>query len=709
MSAHNFIFTWFITLTLLSFASGCKTPARLDFDLSPVNRAGSPVLENGGARLEKEFLLKACVADRFNQRPILNETFRIDGAEGSPNVATDTQGCVHWKEKIVYQLGEKNPYRILDRKIVGTGTVAGELALRLAIDPWRDLVIDTRFQSVPDAPAFVPSVSAVSFEYRYIGRRFELDRHLQLSQTREYRLTLTPRWHTPLSQANGSAQPVEIAEGETLRLAVVFASAGIGTLATLESRRFLSRYETSVRVNAHHQIVVPVPMRIDFPEEPMLDAGLEIFVELSPGEGRDGKAVVTSQQFEARKPAGGGSMTPETFSLSDLQALLVPREMAMKTYAFGKLGEVKKPFLPWQKSPYQMLTDSLKRAAPGLEIREVETLPEPPKEKIETASVPDEAPRSRVVTREGKVLMLRRTTKEELFDAMLPPVHRDRLGEAKPSAWPGYLARELEVMEELEEGSVGSPKVTDDTWQFTASFFHEASDFERDVQVHHDINSWEGGVMGFTSHSAEWGAGLKVLGNGVNYKGDAGVDARYGWWHRNQTATTQERDGVMVDKRNRVTLAEHRVLYSEERRFAFRAKVRKCLLLVPVAESKAVAKLYCRRETKPVSESWHYLADFDFRHDIPVERRDLRERMLIRLMRGRESYRRFKDVLQRSVREFEVRESSALSLGVNSLLEDAIGRRDKADTFFKDGGFFPGVIETSAEENNGRTLTLPIE
>jgi len=655
-----------------------------------VDRSGTPVPQNRGGALEKEFLLKTCVQDRFSLQKVLNESFRIDGAEGTPTVMTDSEGCLHWKEKIAYQMGEKNPYRILDRTVVGVGTLAGGLALKLAVDPWRDQVIDTRFQSIPEAPTFVPSVSALNIEYRYVGRRFEIDRHLQLSQTREYKITLTPRWRTPLAQANGNAQLVEIAEGEKFPLSVVFASAGAGTFAPLESRRFISRYETQVEVNAHHQIVAHIPMRIDFPEEPLLDAGLEIFLSLGPS------SIVSSQQFEARKPAGSGSLTPESFSLDDLQAMLLPRDMALRNYAFGKSGQVMKPYLPWTKSPYELLTSALLKASPNLKVTEVKSLPRPP-EKVGGDLTNTKELRTNVTMKSGKVISLPSFHPDEIAELRQSRTARDRLGMPKEPVWPGYAAREIEIIDELIEGTVTPPKVTDDTWQFTASFFHEASDFEREVKARHKVTSWEGGVMGFTSHSAEVSAGFNFLGNGAKYKGDVGVDARYGWWHRDQQATTTERDGIMVDKRNRVTLAEHRVLYSEERRFGFQAKVRKCLLLMPLAENKAVPQLYCIRELKRLKESWHYLADFDFRHDIPVERRDLRERMLIRLMRGRESYRRFKGVLQAAAREFHVRENSALTTGVNPLLEEALERRDSATSFFKDGGIFPGVVELNVE------------
>jgi len=681
-----------LLIALLSLSS-CRTTARLDFDLAPIASPGSPAWSTRGAEQEKEYSLKACVVDRLAAQPILDETFRIDGAEGTSRLETDPQGCLHWKEKITYRSDEKKEYRKLDRTFVGIGTMIGTLSLQIAINPWTDSIIDTRFQEVPTVATVAARVSAHSIEYRFLGRSFEMDRHLRLSQTREYRVTLSPQW----SRTDGEPSST-IPEGEKFRMSVLFAGAGKGTHAPLESKRFLSRYDAVVEVNAHNQIVANVPLRVDFPEEPQLDAGLEVFVELSTVEPTDAKSFATSQQFEARKPRGGGSLAPEPFDVDGLQSRLVPREMPMDRIAFGNLGTVVKPALPWEKSPYDLLLSSLKGAAPGLEVHEVSELPLPPKPDpfADLPKLEGNQPRTSF-TSKGKVTIdCHRPTSADfpLLKGGLPSVI---VRKPAPPRWPGFVEREIEVMDSLVSANLPPPRIADDSWQFTASIFHESSDFERTLQSKQSVSSWEGGVMGYTNHAVEAEAGVKFLGNGATYKGAVGVDARFGWWHRDQTASIRETNGFLVDNRNRVTLAEHRVLYVEERAFNFQANTRRCLLLTPVEGNKAPARLYCVREKKLVKENWYYIADFDFRHDVPVERRDLRERVLVKLLRGRDAYRRLKGLLSDGINEFRVSEVSAMDYGINPLLEEALQRKESVQSFFADGGIFPGVIERSAE------------
>lgn len=79
---------------------------------------------------------KACIKDIMQSRPILGQSFKVQGGESEKMANTDEQGCLNWSESIDYNFLAQANYIQSSRTIVANGIHKGSANIQIAINPW---------------------------------------------------------------------------------------------------------------------------------------------------------------------------------------------------------------------------------------------------------------------------------------------------------------------------------------------------------------------------------------------------------------------------------------------------------------------------------------------------------------------------------------------------------------------------------------------
>lgn len=758
----------------IEFARESLSPPRLTFSLSLQTALQSRLGRNRGEAGERAPIpvdLEVALVETINdQAKVIAKSMTVEGhidSNGKLGISEVSLAILN-RPQADYQHPQANrPRWDLHFRLTPKGEAAG-LGVAEATLPYQPgrrsgtpaprEVGSWERSNAPAAPnldpaALRPRLFVRTAEYRFLGRDFEVDRFLKLTQLREYRITLNPKIiHPYVFQAGGQVEESP-REGERYRLILTFAARGVGTSTRLENKRYLGRYETEVAVDAHQQLSLSVPLVFDFTEEPYLDSGIELFVEIAPTT-QVLTGTTSSVPFEFRRPyISGLSLNPEPLSSDELERLLVPKEMPRRRVEFvsgRNRGTIVRPELPWLKSPYELATSAIeaatKRTLEKIDVSEGNEADERLgalsftraamrefilSEAFRSAAVEPALPAAPqepeirnlrpLFTRSTSTIQCHRPANEPAprlnlrgYDNLLRP----RAG-ASPAPdltalirggaesgprltqverrFPNFEVRAFKVVDEVMTPKVAERVITHLDWAVTASFFNESSEFERDLQANQVSSSWEGSVMGYVNVGAgvEAEAGFKFLGNGGTAKAyaNAGVEGRYGWVHRNQDMDIKE-SGTMTNRRERITVSENARFFVEQRTLTMDLKIQYCLLLTPKANQPALKQyLVCAKRRESPKESWYYISDYDLQHEQPVERRDLRERLLIKLVRGKDAYNSFKRLMTDQAKQFDVKSAKLVQVGVSPLLHDAFLRRDTPHSYFRDGGKFPGVLE----------------
>ena len=561
-----------------------------------------------------------------------------------------------------------------------------------------------------------------SFEFKW--RAFEIDKYLELNQIRDYEMIFTPELYYPFTFQTGAERRETLKTGDRFRFGFVFLAGMPDTEEKNGGRRFLSRFDSDVVVSADGRIHVDVPMRLRFSEEPYLDAVTSIVVELKADDSDTYLPTTTYRQFEARTPSGGKFfLNPREQSLDDLTSELVPREMQVLKSSYGEPSlhaQLSKPILPWQKEPMDLFLSAMRGRFPGLVRIDVdEDAPKDP--RFASLQMSRDFCRDlilsggystpkRVPGKPAPIVAIPqpeppKLTRWERFKSFfgwkkvvpkpeVPPLPV-KIPEIEVPWFPGYEVHDVRIVDSLNRQPL-SPQIRNLQWQMTASFYRAKDTFSRDTESRAKSRSWEGGVMGYVNAGAEAEGGFKLFGNGTTAHVAAGVEGRYGWMHRNQSSEITDL-GVELADREAITAGELTILYGEERSFQLDMMVRDCLLLAPGADDLSrIPLLLCAKRHVIAPEAWYYMADFDFTHPQLVDHKDLRERSLMKLIRGKRSFDSFREMVTGRARRFEIRSAAPLAEGVSTLLDEAFFRRDQPLSFFQEGGIFPGILSIEA-------------
>lgn len=577
--------------------------------------------------------------------------------------------------------------------------------------------------------ALRPRVLLRDFSYQFQGRGFEVDKYLQLSQTRDYEMIFSPELYHPFSFQTGGETREPLRPGERVRVRALFVAGTPAPGGEKENRemgaRLLSRFDTEAVVGADGKIHFQVPLKIHFSEEPYLDSVTSIIVEISSPDDARFDASSSFQQLDARTQSGQAILNPLPGSIDDWMAKLVPQQMGFSRVAYGDPnlnGSLMKPELPWQKSPMDLFMSSLKGPFPRISRIDVDAgAEEDPRLaplKMSKAELRElilsERYQKRKMVGDPAVSAKKEADPREVElpapsrwcrfwshvglcklseTVMKRPAPRHDPNQDLPVILPEFNLQNVKIVEDIVS-AVGSPQVRDLQWQVTAGFLRARDGYRRDYGAKAESGSWEGGAMGYVNAAVETEAGFKLFGTGAAGKVATGVVSTYGWVHRNQTSEVVEA-GQELSTRDWAQIGEINYLYGEQRTFQLDLVIHDCLLLTPNSISaRGIASfLVCakRRERRP--ESWYYLADFDFTHSPqPADMRVLRERLLIKLIRGQGALEDFRERISGASRRYELLSARPYEKGVSSLLDDAIYRRDNPAAYFQEGGIFPGVL-----------------
>lgn len=98
----------------------------------------------------KTFNIRSCFKDPLNSRSIIDIGFQyIEDKNVSAHV-TNIDGCIFYDKTIVYNYLEQERYIRVNIEIIGDGPFYGTVLLPLAINPWTNDLIDTRYQDLPE-------------------------------------------------------------------------------------------------------------------------------------------------------------------------------------------------------------------------------------------------------------------------------------------------------------------------------------------------------------------------------------------------------------------------------------------------------------------------------------------------------------------------------------------------------------------------------
>ncbi len=265
------------------------------------------------------------------------------------------------------------------------------------------------------------------------------------------------------------------------------------------------------------------------------------------------------------------------------------------------------------------------------------------------------------------------------------------LRDANPALFSGYRIEAIKVVEEVV-GEVPPPLVPP-TMELSirSQFFQEHGTTERTAKFETENQTLEAGVHVFANTRLEGSGGFEFLGSGGSWKSSAGIEGKAGYWYRSQWGTIKE-TGEMGSDRTRLGVMEASKLYVESRTFSLPLEMRWCLLFTPIrGEGRPI--LACIKKQETWRETWQYVADFDFHHELSTDRRDLRERMILKLIRGQRAFEAFRSQLTGPVRRYEIRSDAPLGPGINVLLQDLADKTKNPKAYFRDGGLFPGVLD----------------
>lgn len=122
------------------------------FELSQVELISSEVRSSDPQwpDLKDQALLsfRTCLTDTAYLEKLVGERFQIETSSGTVSRVTNTQGCVTWSENVPFSYLEDEKFIEINGSIRANGNYRGVKALKLAINPWRETLVDQNFGQV---------------------------------------------------------------------------------------------------------------------------------------------------------------------------------------------------------------------------------------------------------------------------------------------------------------------------------------------------------------------------------------------------------------------------------------------------------------------------------------------------------------------------------------------------------------------------------
>lgn len=171
------------------------------FELTPVELISSEVKSSDAnwpdLKDHANMSFRTCITDTAYIERLIGERFLIETSQGAVSRVTNTQGCITWNEVIPFSYLEDEKFIELNGSIRANGNFRGTRPLKLAINPWRETLVDQshgRVQSISSAlrqneESFGNRIATTNATLSVLKQNFHTDQtHLELEVTTQPQL-----------------------------------------------------------------------------------------------------------------------------------------------------------------------------------------------------------------------------------------------------------------------------------------------------------------------------------------------------------------------------------------------------------------------------------------------------------------------------------------------------------------------------------------
>ncbi len=597
------------------------------------------------------------------------------GVQGTPG-QTDSQGNLQVEGLISYLELSAKPETYVSKYILVRSLrapyVGNVQVTQIRINPFQRGPLFYRDVLRNGEPAYEPSPDATSrllltrYSAYFLQRRFEVNKHLQLTTLREWSFTLKPQLYRP--NALGSAEPQPLQPGTRFLLRAI-ATDPAAEAETSPLASFLSGYERVVEVDANGEIHAPVTFPVDFTAQHRLDSRARVHLTLTPlAQAKELVAPVTLSAPFVFNPNGSDRSEGEQIQdgLSTVHRDIPVQGTQAMQAASGTAHLLK---TEWGASPLKNLTKFLEQSGPlhvTLEENNLRSL------------YPVEPLLSLARNPRWKHAEFRQALVSYCRKLRLTP-EENEICERTPSHF--FHVTSLTVVDEVLDAS---PLVdsTDNTFRtLSMSYFNEHQEQERKISADKDAQHYIAGA------SAKVGYG--ILGNEATLH--SAFNKELEWYTVHEAA-------IGNSKRSRLSSADTITLSKEEISLNLHLRLRYCVWIQPdrflPQHSNTGSHLVCSSpQDARTTESWFSIRDrWNSVHSAHSDPKSPQERGWTKLIRGKQAYEAFQHLLNDTTRSYTFRKVDAFMDGVSSLVAPAFYSPAQIGRLNRDGGIFPGVL-----------------
>ncbi|MCM2322680.1 MAG: hypothetical protein NDJ90_05420 [Oligoflexia bacterium] len=564
------------------------------------------VTRNEGIPNQVAAALRVCLRNRLDDRPVAGHPFdvRLGQSRGS-SLVSDQDGCLSWQEGVKFDpfAAEQWLERTIEVRSAQAPFEGIARTLTVQINPWQQGNLfswDCRKGPTPKVTqAQRARLELQDFSYAFLGQSFEVNRDLNLTVKRTYQLRLDPMIRRQGAGQSGPAYE-SVGEGRYRLKFLLLASSGENSAETVSSTKsilarykYLASHETEVQAK-RGTIVQEIMLPVDFAELPMLIGRNQVFIELSPIDGRNGlRPVTVTGAFMAMSNSGNATVTSSPQSLAELT---------------GKF------------------------ASTQAQVSELVTLGK-------AAKLRARAPKGSVIERFRATTGARAPSPEELKKAGILAADIDALvASATPSKLCKLLPKGARCEPILQLRHVESVAKRPELLAVRVNSVSVNVSMNRNTSESSSFSHGSG-----ESDNVNFGVNAKVGGNLGIF--DVGMSANYTHGYNRFTSKSV---AVSSGHSTSLSTAVGKTLSAEELQFSLETEIRTCALIQ--SRKAGVAPLHlCSTKTRAErsTESWYYISQ-SFVHDSTPLRDAMNSEMRpwITVIRGEKRFENFRSLLE---------------------------------------------------------------
>lgn len=661
--------------------------------------------------------VQAKLVDPFTGESVSDKRFRVqlsDAADIAPSIGKPSRadGKIDWQDQFVFPIAGEVKDLTKFVVVASDDPTLGAVTLthRIHLNPWAtDEARFFRNSDFAGEPAVLGQGAGSPPKLEVADLRIENtenhqnrivpDRHLQVTETRTFHMSLTPKLRRgPVFSP--SSLPSELPEGAELKIRLwVSAPLKKGDSVTDISKHFfIGAFDATRRVNDRGRIEFDMPLMTDLSLQPLLESRVQITILISAVGAeqapQSGLGLIrsfstlpngTDHQNLALDPWPKDGGAVETIA-AEFEAILLTGKMSQVNIA-GDHAWSRPPTLAATQSPLDVYLGQIRAEFGAVDVFGVgdhrpagwpaaaETLGEDGTwEKLLDPSLQwDDA-------REARLVLVRKVL-QPFCDAQSPAL---KGCSENPERF--FVVTRASMIDEVDTAAPIDSWTRRDVEQVGLTYFDERLQTTRYLRGEKSAAGREtktGGQVGLT-----------YIGTGPS--GGFNLKAEHeAYW-------TQE-IGVTKDARIRASAMHGVTLYGDQRNIDFTASTWSCLFVRPREIPGAVRSnssqgraVICKWLDKArIAESWHSLRDRNTGTGTAMaDPRSMRDRGWSKIIRGEKRFQDFKTRVEAAETVMRFRRIEPYSEGADSLIEKHLPPTPETLAALNpDDGYAPGVFE----------------